>query len=204
MSINRSAPLLHLAILHSHPSIFPTATTFSPWLLPLRAAGGLLPQRAGRSTPFLPWRPASPRLQWCRRAAAPPLLQGAAPPAGLLPFSPLEGPSLRTSLLHGSSPSFPLAMARAQLLPSATMAPSLALAPCRRAVRLLIPSPFFFLCLAPLFSTAFRVGSSSLGRHPLWQPWHLPPSLLVRRKPLKRREPQPSNGCELPPWPPFP
>jgi hypothetical protein len=30
---------------------------------------------------------------------------------------------------------------------------------------------------------------------PLMQPWHLPPSLLVCRKPLKRREPRPSHGC---------
>ena len=50
----------------------------------------------------------------------------------------------------------------------------------------------FFLAQQPSSQLwrSLPAGSSSLGRRPLWQPWHLPPSLLVRRKPLKRREEQ--------------
>jgi hypothetical protein len=59
--------------------------------------------------------------------------------------------SFTASIASGSSSSSEQQAQGAQLLPSATMAPSsLALAPYRRAVRLLIPSPFFFLCPAPL------------------------------------------------------
>jgi hypothetical protein len=55
---------------------------------------------------------------------------------------------------------------------------------------------------APLCSSlGASARCSSYGRRPLLQPWHLPPSLLVRKKPLKHREPLLSHGCR-PPLPP--
>jgi hypothetical protein len=81
--------------------------------------------------------------------------------------------SFTASTASGSSSSSEQQAQGAQLLPSATMAPSsLALAPCRRAVRLLIPSPFFFLCLAlPLLH---GIQSRELGA-PMCRPHLLPP-----------------------------
>jgi hypothetical protein len=66
-----SSPRLQL----SHYSLTPVARSPAP---PRHLLGA---NAAGRTEP--PWRPSSPRLQGCRRVAAPPILHGRAP---LLPF----------------------------------------------------------------------------------------------------------------------
>jgi hypothetical protein len=113
--------------------------------------------------------------------------------------------SFTASTASGSSSSSEQQAQGAQLLPSATMAPSsLALAPCRRAVRLLIPSPFFFLYPAPPLLHGVQSREQS--------PWPTPsvaamapPSLSARAQ----EAPQVQGTSALqwlraPPWPPFP
>jgi hypothetical protein len=55
MSINRSAPLLHLAIFHSHPPFFPSRHLLLPCPFFLTATRRGLPPFHGRPAAELPW-----------------------------------------------------------------------------------------------------------------------------------------------------
>jgi hypothetical protein len=133
MSINRSAPLLHLAILHSHPSLFPNRH----FLFSLSLSSSW--QRAGSSTPspmadlpspsrLIPSRASYARDGWstwsllhffflallprplAAMAGPAPLKLGTSSSHGVLPSSPSSSSSKQRPSLCSSRPPLPSAL----------------------------------------------------------------------------------------------
>jgi hypothetical protein len=178
MSINRSAPLLHLAIFHSHPSLFPSCHFLFPVpSSPRRPAGSKPAAMASIPPPLLPQASAS----LCPMCLA---LLPSAPMVNALVFPGFSHP--RHFLLPHSSNTAPwashgclpgVASSNSSIQPwrSAVGAPSLSRAPWfpapfhgapapplhgrRPAARLLSSSP-----KAPLFSRSADRWTPYLGR----------------------------------------
>jgi hypothetical protein len=97
MSINRSAPLLHLAIFHSHPSLFPSR--HQPSSPPRTALFSPIHGAENLFAELLPWRPSLPPSLCCpwRAAERPPCPPPGAPCEPFPPAGPLLLPWARAS-----------------------------------------------------------------------------------------------------------